>query len=87
MELADIFGYAGIVTGFSFMLPQVYRTYTTKSVEDISWGMLGLFFLNCTFWLAYGILLPAFAVALTNVLALVVVCLQIVLKYLYRNNP
>lgn len=46
IETAEIFGYAGTVTGVSFMIPQVYRTYKTKSVEDISWGMLVLFFLN-----------------------------------------
>ncbi|TSC86455.1 MAG: hypothetical protein G01um10148_441 [Parcubacteria group bacterium Gr01-1014_8] len=36
-EVADLFGYAGTLTGISFMIPQVYHTYKTKSVEDISW--------------------------------------------------
>jgi len=87
MEWADIFGYAGIFTGVSFMLPQVYRTYKTKSVEDISWGMLLLFLANCLVWIGYGILLPAFAALVTNAIALVVVLFQIVLKFAYRNNP
>lgn len=87
LEVVDMAGYAGAVTGVTFMLPQVYRTYTTKSVEDLSWGMLILFFLNCIFWLTYGILLPAFPVALVNAIALFVVGTQIVLKILYRDNP
>ncbi len=87
VELADIFGYAGTITGISFMIPQVYRTYTTKSVEDISWGMLGIFFLNCVFWLTYGVLSSALPVALTNGAALGVVVVQIILKILYRDNP
>lgn len=87
VDLATLFGYAGTFTGSAFMMPQLYRIYRTKSVEDISWGMLGLFFLNCVFWLTYGILLPAFAVALTNAIAMVVVILQLILKFLYRNNP
>ena len=87
MEIADLFGYAGTVTGVSFMIPQVYRTYKTKSVEDISWGMLVLFFLNCVFWLVYAILSNAIPVGLTNGLALIVTIIQITLKILYRNNP
>ena len=87
MEIADLFGYAGMVTGVSFMLPQVYLTYKTKSVEDLSWGMLALFFLNCVFWLTYGILSSAIPVAITNGLALIVTIVQIALKILYRNNP
>ena len=87
MELADFFGYAGVVTGVSFLIPQVYRTYTTKSVEDLSWGMLAMFFLNCVFWGTYGFLLSATPVVLTNVAALLVNITLITLKILYRNNP
>lgn len=87
LELADVFGYAGTVTGVSFMIPQVYRTFKTKSVEDLSWGMLIVFFLNCVFWLTYGFLERAVPVAITNGAALVIVLVQISLKIRYRNNP
>ncbi len=86
-EVADIFGYAGTVTGISFMIPQVYRTYKTKSVEDISWGMLGIFLFNCIFWSVYGVLENALPVILTNASALLITLFQITLKVLYRNNP
>lgn len=87
MELAELFGYAGIVTGVSFLIPQVYRTYITKSVEDLSWGMLVLFFLNCIFWGAYGFLIDAMPVILVNSIALVVNITLIVLKMRYAGNP
>lgn len=86
IELADIFGYAGTITGISFMLPQVYRSFKTKRVDDISWGMLVLFFLNCIFWLTYGLLSSAFPVILTNGIALLVIILQIMLKVRYSDN-
>lgn len=85
--MVDLVGYAGMVTGVSFMLPQVYRTYRTKSVEDISWGMLALLFLNCVFWLSYGLLSGSLPLIITNLIALLVSILQISLKILYRNNP
>jgi len=87
IETADMFGYAGMVTGVSFLIPQVYKTYQTKSVEDLSWGMLGIFFLNCVFWSVYGILIAALPVILTNAAALAVNLILIVLKVRYRNNP
>ena len=87
MELADIFGYAGIVTGISFMLPQVLRTWKTKSVEDLSWAMLALFALNCIFWFLYGVFLGRFPLMFVNGIAFIIAATQIVLKYLYRNNP
>ena len=87
MEIADVFGYAGMVAGISFMVPQVYRTYKTKSVEDISWGMLCVFLLNCIFWTIYGILKEALPVILTNSIAGAVALTQLTLKIQYRNNP
>ncbi|MBI5456170.1 hypothetical protein HY969_00340 [Candidatus Kaiserbacteria bacterium] len=87
IELADIFGYAGTVTAVGFMIPQVFRTYKTKSVEDISWGMLSVFLLNCFFWTTYGILENSMPVILANSIAGAVVLIQITLKILYRNNP
>lgn len=86
-SLADIVGFAGTVTGISFMLPQVYRTYTTKSVEDLSWGMLILIFLNCVFWFTYGVLLHALPLIAVNGIGGLVISVQIFLKILYRNNP
>jgi len=87
MEIAEMFGYAGMVTGVSFTLPQVYKTYRTKSVEDISWGMLVLLVLNCVFWFSYGYLQDSLPLLLTNGLSLFVVSVLIVLKIRYRNNP
>lgn len=86
LEIVDIVGYAGAVTGTSFMLPQVFKTLKTKSVEDLSWGMLLLFGLNCILWMAYGFLAHTFPVLLTNVIAFVVLLLQVVLKVRYRDN-
>ena len=87
MEIVDLVGYAGIFTGVAFMVPQVWKTWKTKSVEDLSWGMLILFFLNCVFWLIYGTLANAAPVAVVNGIALIVSSTQISLKFRYRNHP
>ena len=87
MELADLFGYAGAVTATSFLVPQVWRTWQTKSVEDISWAMLILLVLNFIFWTIYGILTSALPVIVANSVAFVVSIVQVTLKFRYRNNP
>jgi len=87
IDIADLFGYAGTITGVSFLIPQVYKTYRTKSVEDLSWGMLGIFFLNCVLWSTYGFLTDALPIILTNIVALAVNVTLITLKVRYRNNP
>jgi len=87
MEFAELFGYAGTVTAVSFMIPQVWKTWRTKSVRDISWGMLAILFLNCIFWFIYGVLLDRAPLMLANGVAFVVICAQIALKVRYRSNP
>ena len=86
MDIAEIFGYAGMIAGVSVFIPQVYKTYRTKSVEDISWGMLALVVLNCFFWFSYGYLRDSLPLILTNGLSFLVVSVLIILKIRYRNN-
>jgi len=81
-----IVGYTASVVGTSLMLPQMYRTLKTKSVEDLSWGMLILYFLNCALWLVYGVLISAMPVILTNAAALVIGSFQIGLKVKYSKR-
>ena len=82
----EIFGYAGTFTGTSFMVPQVWKTWRTKSVEDLSWGMLVLFFLNCVFWFTYGFLLSSVPLMLANGIAFLVSVVQIMFKVQYSGN-
>ena len=87
MDIAEMFGYAGMIAGVSVFIPQVYKTYRTKSVEDISWGMLALVVLNCFFWFSYGYLQGSLPLILTNGMGFFVVSVLIILKIRYRNNP
>ncbi len=83
----DLFGYAAMVTGVTFMLPQVYTTYRTKSVEDISWGMLIIFFLNFIFCLIYDVFSGALPLIITIVVALIIGTIQIARKILRKFVP
>jgi MtN3 and saliva related transmembrane protein len=81
----EIIGFAATIVGTTIMLPQIYKSIKTKSVSDISWGMLVLYFLNCLLWMIYGFLILAIPLILTNGIALCISILQITLKIRYKD--
>ena len=85
MEFADIFGYAGTITGMSFMIPQVWKSWRTKSVEDVSWAMLLILFTNSILWVTYGALIGRMPLVLSNSVTFVVVITLMSLKHHYRK--
>jgi MtN3 and saliva related transmembrane protein len=54
-------------------LPQIVRTWRTRSAGDISWGYLAAMGLGFVLWLLYGVAADSVAVAVTNVVGLVLV--------------
>ena len=82
--LTNIVGYAATVVGTCFMLPQLVKSWKTKSVADLSMGMVVLFFFNCLLWLLYGILIGAAPVITANSIGLATSILQLFLKLKYR---
>jgi MtN3 and saliva related transmembrane protein len=83
MDMTTLLGYAaGALTTIAFV-PQVIRTWKTKSAKDISLGMFITFCLGVSLWLLYGIILHSLPVIIANaaVLALSMVILVMKLKY------
>ncbi len=81
--ITGIIGSSATLIGTSLMLPQVIKSFKTKKVEDISYGTLVLYFLNCLLWLMYGILIVALPIVICNFIALIISVLQIFLKIKY----
>lgn len=84
LTLTDTVGYIASVVGTMLMLPQVWKAWKTKRVEDLSFGMVILYFFNCLLWLLYGLLLEARPLILANGIALIISIVQIILKLKYR---
>lgn len=82
----DIVGYVASVVGTMLMLPQVWKAWKTKRVEDLSFGMVVLYFFNCLLWLFYGLLLAARPLVLANGIALIISIVQMILKLKYRAS-
>lgn len=73
---------AGFCTTVSF-LPQVLKTWHTRSTEDISLGMFLVFTFGCMLWLLYGVLLRDIAIILPNVVTIVLSTVILTCKLRY----
>lgn len=82
MEALDILGLtAGSISGITF-IPQVIKTWKTKSADDISLLMFTFATLSVVMWLVYGIIKKDIAIIYTN--SLVLICSLIMLYFKFR---
>ena len=80
MDAVTGLGYlAGALTTIAFV-PQLTRTWKTKSAEDISFGMLLTFSIGVLLWLIYGLLIRSPPVILANVVTLILASAILALK-------
>lgn len=86
MVIVEIIGYLAAAVGTSLMLPQVIKSLKTKRMEDVSLVMLVLYFFNCILWLAYGALISAWPVIISNFIALIISIIQLFLKLKYSEQ-
>lgn len=74
---------AGTLTTISFV-PQVVKTWRTKSAHDFSLGMLLTFSIGVFLWLLYGIWLNALPVIIANAVTLVLSSLILLFKLKFQ---
>jgi MtN3 and saliva related transmembrane protein len=73
---------AGACTTFSF-LPQVVKTWRTRSAKDISLAMFLVLTTGVFFWLVYGLFIRSPSVILANAVTFVLVLAVLVMKLRY----
>ena len=76
----DLIGYlAGALTSVSF-IPQVLKTWRTKSTDDLSFGMLAVFSIGVCLWLTYGLALRSAPMIFSNAFTLMESGFLVVMK-------
>ena len=71
--------FAGFLTTISF-LPQVVKTWKTRSASDLSLGMFSVFSVGVLFWLVYGFLMQEPPMIIWNSVTLILVLAILVMK-------
>ena len=84
--ITETVGYLAAVFGTYQMIPQVYKSYMTKKVNDISKVMVVVYIINCSLWEVYGLLIHSWPIILCNFIALIIGIIQIGLKLKYQSE-
>lgn len=77
---------AGTLTTVAFV-PQVLKIWLTRSADDVSYLMFGIFSIGIVLWLAYGIALGAVPIIVANVVTLVLSIMVMALKARFSRRP
>ena len=85
MDTVSILGLlAGGLTTFAF-LPQVVKTWKSRSAKDLSLGMFTIFTLGVGLWLAYGILIRDVPVIAANLVTLILASILLTWKLRWKH--
>ncbi len=74
---------AGVLTTLSF-LPQVIKTWRSRSARDISLGMFSMFCTGVFLWIVYGFIIGDVPVIAANVVTFLLAAMILALKLRYR---
>lgn len=68
------------------LLPQLYKTYYTKSVKDLSFYSLSLILITNLLWLIHGYFINNTSLVAAGVVSMTINITLIALYFLYRKN-
>ncbi|MBW4649723.1 MAG: SemiSWEET transporter [Kastovskya adunca ATA6-11-RM4] len=84
IEFIDTLGLAaGTLTTIAF-LPQLLKTWQSKSAKDVSLAMMVTFCIGVFLWFVYGLYLHALPIVLANFVTLILALIILILKIKYR---
>ena len=75
---------AGMLTTIAF-LPQVIKTWKSRSAKDLSLRMFLFFCLGVAMWLAYGVLVQDIPVIVANLLTLMLASTLLFFKLRFKE--
>ncbi len=81
----EILGLVAAVLTTAAFLPQVYKTWKTKSTDSLSLSMLLIFVTGVLCWLVYGFLIDSFPIIFANFVTAISGLLLVFFKFRYKN--
>ncbi|WP_208746754.1 SemiSWEET transporter [Aquimarina algiphila] len=81
----EILGLVAAILTTTAFLPQVYKTWKTKSTDSLSLSMLYIFVIGVLCWLIYGFLINSVPIILANFITAISGFLLLYFKYRYKN--
>jgi len=85
MEIAQWIGLiAGGLTTIAFV-PQVVKTYQSRSAKDLSLTMFLVFSIGIVLWLVYGIMIREWPVIIANAITLLLSLILLIFKLNFKE--
>lgn len=84
--MVDLLGFAGGAFLMLSFLPQIVKSLRTKSMRDLSWGMLGATLFSGLFYEAYAVALQLTPVIIMNGIFVTSVAASMVLKFRFDSS-
>jgi len=82
----DLFGFlAAFLTTLAF-LPQLYKTWKSKSADDVSLIMLILFIAGLICWIIYGVKINSIPILVANIITFIFNFSILILKITYHKS-
>ncbi len=85
MNWIDFFGHVGSFLSSVTFIPQVYKTWKSRSAGDLSLVMMLIVFTSTIVWLVYGIALNLWPVIIANGIICGLSLLLIVFKLSFKK--
>lgn len=82
--LISIIGVAAAALTTSSFLPQIFKAYRTKRMEDVSRYLMSMFGTGTVLWMVYGIFKGDIVIIGANAIATVFNIILLYLKFAYR---
>jgi MtN3 and saliva related transmembrane protein len=86
MNWVDIAGHIGSFLSSVTFIPQVYKTWKSRSAGDLSLLMMLIVFTSTIVWLVYGVSLMLWPVIVANGIICLLSLLLIIFKLTFKNN-
>jgi MtN3 and saliva related transmembrane protein len=82
----EIVGIAAGALSCTTFIPQVVKTYKSKSAKDVSMAMFIIAAVSTFLWLIYGLLIDSISLIFTNAIVVVLSLVMLYLKLKFRNE-
>ena len=83
-QLITVIGIVATLLAIVSLVPQVVRTWRTRSAVDLSASWLWIAIASMILWIAYGTLLSAWAIVVANATTLFLALLLLVMKFRFE---
>ncbi len=85
-SIENIFGTIAFITSLIGLLPQIYKSYQTKSTRDVSMILLINWWICSFAWIVHGVCQEALFVVWSNIFGLLTASLAMGQKYYYDRK-